>query len=70
MPDDKKVTAQSDQTLLDAEAEARREFLKSIARGTAKGVAVAPAVAMLLGAVSRPMKAHASYHGCGCGSIL
>jgi hypothetical protein len=67
MPDDKKVTAQSDQTLLDAEAEARREFLKTVAKGTAKGATVAPAVAMLLGAVSRPRKAQANSYG-GCGS--
>jgi len=71
MPDDKEVAAQSDERLLDAEAKARREFLKSIAKGTAKGATVAPAVAMLLAAVSRPMKAHAnSYGGCGGGSIL
>ncbi len=67
MPDGKNATTEIDQTLLDAEAKARREFLKTVAKGTAKGATVAPAVAMLLAAISKPMKAHATYHGCGCG---
>lgn len=58
-------TGQDGQKLIDADAEARREFLKSVA----KGATVAPAVAMLLAAVMRPMKAQANtYSGCGCGS--
>lgn len=68
MPDRKEAAAQDDKALLDTEAKARREFLKTVAKGTAKGATVVPAVAMLLAAVSKPFKAQASYHGCGCGS--
>lgn len=71
MPDNDKATGRADPTSAEDEAESRREFLKTVAKGTAKGATVAPAVAMLLAAVSKPMKARAnSYGGCSGGSIL
>jgi len=69
MPEDKVAATHHDRTLLDAEAKARREFLKTVAEGTAKGATIAPAVAMLLAALSKPGKALANnYGGCGGGS--
>ena len=58
MLDRKEAAAQDEMALLDAEAKARREFLKT----------VGPAVAMLLSALSRPVKAQSGGGGgCGCG---
>jgi hypothetical protein len=68
MLDRKEAAAQDEMALLDAEAKARREFLKTVGKGTAKGATVAPAVAMLLSALSRPVKAQSGGGGgCGCG---
>ena len=54
----------------ESEAETRREFLKTVANGAAKGAIIAPAVAMLLSASTRSAKAATSGCGCGGGSIL
>ena len=65
----------------ESSTDSRREFLKKVGRQAAKGAAVAPAVALLMAADSKPAAAdvyddegcggdHGGGCGCGCHSIL